>query len=70
MLIVLHSREALYQQDDKRERNMRKNPTGDRMHYCVILITKPGGVNFRLGHKRTVVFVCTFYLRFTFGSRL
>lgn len=66
MLIVLHSREALYQQDDKIERNMRKTMPGDRMHYCVILITKPGGVNSRLGHKRTVVFVCTFHLRFTF----
>lgn len=66
MLIVLHSREALYQQDDKIERNMRKTMPGDRMHCCVILITKPGGVNSRLGHKRTVVFVCTFHLRFTF----
>lgn len=70
MLIVLHSREALYQHDDKIERNMRKTMPGDRMHYCVILITKPGGVNSRLGHKRTVVFVCTFHLRFTFWIQI
>lgn len=63
MLIVLHSREALYQQDDKIERNMRKTGIGDRMHYCVILITKSGGVNFRHVHKRTL---CVLPLRFTF----
>lgn len=39
---------------------------GDRMYYCVILIIKLGGVNFRFGYKRIVVFVCIFYLRFIF----